>query len=235
MSSELTPTDARRLRYAERLLACFQKALGHELPNQLVAIQGLSCLLQQDEADRLSPEGRECLGRQAAAVRRTHALVNELAEVGRAGRLALAGGCAVLGEVVREAAAEVNQLAPAPAIEYHIANPHQVLSVPETSLRQVLVALLGHAARGPAARVEVGARATPGGVELWVADDRPALELGAAEGLFEPFPPAANAGAGGPLGLFLCSLLAEAWGGTLTVLPQPGRGTRFLLSIPACP
>ncbi len=234
MSGELNFGDARRLRYAERLLACFQKALGHELPNQLVAIQGLSCLLQQDERDRLSAEGRACLERVAAAVRRTHALVNELAEVGRAGRLALEGGSAVLGEVAREALAEVNQLAPAPSIEYHVANPQQPLPVPEASLRQLLVVLLRHAARGPGpkVRVEVGARPTATGVELWVADDGPALAAGAAEGLFDPFPPAGQGGADGQRGLFLCSLLAEAWGGALTLRPEPGRGSRFLLTIP---
>lgn len=230
MSSEPTCAEARRLRHAERLLACFQKALGHELPNQLVAAQGLARLLEE-EGNRLSPEGRECLGRLAAAVGRAHALVSELAELGRAGRLAGAGGSAVLGDVAPEALAEVNQLCPVAGIEYHIANPRQALPLPEASLRLVLVHLLRYAARGRPAHVEVGARPAAAGFELWVADDGPALAAAAGEGLFEPFPP----GAEGRLGLFLCSLLAEGWGGALEARPGPGRGNRLLLTIPGPP
>src|SRR5437899_1008822 len=43
----------RRLERLERLLACFQKALGHEMPNQLVAIGGLLRLLELEEGERL--------------------------------------------------------------------------------------------------------------------------------------------------------------------------------------
>ena len=43
-----------------------QEALGHQLPNQLVALQGLARLLEEGEGGNLSPKGREQLGRLKA-------------------------------------------------------------------------------------------------------------------------------------------------------------------------
>src|SRR5437870_1875703 len=84
---EPTPEDdRRRLARAERLLACYRQAVGHELPNQLVAIQGLVRVLEFEEGARLSAEGRDYLQRLAAAAQRTHALLRTLAAIGRVGR-----------------------------------------------------------------------------------------------------------------------------------------------------
>ena len=60
----------RRVEQLERLLGCFQKALGHELPNQLVALQGLARLIEMEQADRLDDEGRAHLLRLADLARR---------------------------------------------------------------------------------------------------------------------------------------------------------------------
>lgn len=215
---------------AERVLACFQKALAHELPNQFVAVQGLVSLLQQEEDDRLSPEGRECLRRLAGVVRRTHALVRELAEVGRCvSGAAPTAGTACLSEAAQEALAELKQLSPGAPIEYHVLDPGTTLPVAEAGLRQVLAGLLRHAVRGRAPdrplRVEVGARDTDGGVELWLADDGPALSP-AEQQPFEPF--VADRG----LGLFVAALLMDGWGGVLQVRSEAGAGTRYTALIP---
>src|SRR5947209_3364292 len=73
----------RRLEQVERLLACFQKAVGHELPNELVAIRGLVQVLEMEEEERLDAAGRDYLHRLAAASDRVAALVSGLANMGR--------------------------------------------------------------------------------------------------------------------------------------------------------
>src|SRR5262245_55828958 len=167
----LGPADARReLERACRLLACFQQALGHELPNQLVALQGLLRLLEAEASDCLDAECRGVLQRLVTLAQRTHALVNDLAELGRLGREPVPAGGVELAEVAREAVAEVSQLCRGRPVEYHIAAERGLtLGVPYRALRQVLVLLLRHAAQNAAAdrplRVEVGARRTPGGLE----------------------------------------------------------------------
>jgi signal transduction histidine kinase len=211
---------------SERLLACYRQALGHELPNQLVAIQGLVRLLQLDEADRLSAEARDYLDRLAGLARRAHDLARELAELGRAGPGPAPP--ADVAEVVAEAAAEVKQLCPGRPFEYHVGGESSSFPVPYLALRQVLVRLLRHAVGvGPPdrpLRVEVQTRPGP---ELWVGDDGPGLPADTLARVFEPFVPA-QAG----VGLFAVRHLAEAWGGTARVRSEPGRGTTFVLTAP---
>src|SRR4051794_21867794 len=79
MSLSATPAAERN----QQLLACFQQALGHELPNQLVAIQGLARLVQSEAAERLSPEACDFLARVVEQSRNCHCLVQSLAEMGR--------------------------------------------------------------------------------------------------------------------------------------------------------
>jgi signal transduction histidine kinase len=217
---------------AGMLLACFQEALGHELPNYLVALQGLARLLEEGEGQRLGPEGREQLGRLATLARHTDRLVRALADIGRLCRDARSGQPIALGEVAREAAAELNLLYGEPAIVYDVPDDLPAVTVSRQSLYQVLVQLLRNAvgAVGAGCRIEVGGRRAPGGVEVWVADDGPGLPALPSERLFAPFQ---RGGEGLGLGLFLVRQVAACWGACLRVESEPGRGTRFTLLIPS--
>jgi signal transduction histidine kinase len=233
-ASEVSAADLGR---AERLLTCFQKALGHELPNQLVAIQGLVYLLRE-EGERLGPEGRDCLQRLADVAQRTHTLVRELADVGRIARQQLPSGETKLSDAAREVLAEAKPLSSGPAVEYHIADPGLALPVAEGTLRQLLACLVRHALRRAGdrpVRLEVGARDTAAGLEVWLADDGPALPAAARQHLFEPFTGAAPAEGDSGLGLFLCSLLVDRCGGTLRVDSETGYGNRFTIALPCRP
>jgi signal transduction histidine kinase len=223
------------------LLACFQEALGHQLPNHLVAIQGLARLLEEGEGTNLGPEGRDQLGRLAALARNTDRLVRALAEVGRLCRDARSGGPAAPEEVAREAAAEVNVLYGGPSIVYDFPRDLPAVAVLRQSLCQVLVQLLRNAVRAveagrspaispaPGGRIEVGGRPAPDGVEVWVADDGKGLPSLPPERLLAPFQ---RGGEGPGLGLFLVRQVTAAWGGRLRVQSEPGRGTRITLLIP---
>lgn len=230
---------------AGSLLACYQQALGHELPNRLVSLQGLARLLADGEGRHLGPEGREYLGRLADLARQTDRLVRALADIGRLCRDARAGGPTAVEEVAREAAAEVHVLYDGPPIVYDFPQDLPAAAVSRQSLYQVLVQLLRNAVRavgagrppssfpekaGPAAgRVQVGARRAAGGVEVWVADDGPGLPPLPPERLFAPF----QRGGDGPgLGLFLVRQVVACWGGCLRVESEPGQGTRFTLLVP---
>ena len=226
----------RRLAQAERLLACFQKAVGHELPNQLVAIQGLAQVLDLEEGERLSPDGREYLTRLAAAARRTHTLVRALADVGRAWRDRRLREPVALEDEVREAVAQVNQLSSGHPVEYHFSELTTVLTVPRLALRQVLVQLLKHAVQaapdGRTPRVTVGARRTEAGAEFWVAGDSPGTPSGDPQDLFEPFAPGTGPTTGNGLGLFLVRLLVEDWGGSVHIQSVPGQCLTILVRSP---
>ena len=228
------PAAAPSADQAEQLLACFQKALGHELPNQLVALQGLARLLEGEAG--LSPEVRSLAGRLADLARRADGLVRALADLGRLCRDRPPGPPLAPADVAREAAAAVNCVCPGVVIEYHFDNALPDVTVPRRPLCQVLSHLLHNAVQAAvperAPRVAVGVSHNPEGVSFWVADNGRGLSAAQMGRLFEPFPGAA-AGAGQGLGLFLVRQVVAGWGGAIRAASEPGRGTRFTVLVPA--
>jgi two-component system sensor histidine kinase HydH len=217
---------------AEQLLACFQKALGHELPNQLVAIQGLARLLEGESG--LGPEGRALVGRLVDLTRRADGLVRALADLGRLCRERAPGPPLAPADVAREAAAAVNFVSPEVAIEYDLENALPHLTVPRRALYQVLLHLLHNAvqsaAPGRPLRVALGGSHGPEGVSFWVADNGRGLDDAQVGQVFDPFPGGA-AGEDG-LGLFLVRLVVAGWGGTVRAASEPGKGTRLTVLVP---
>lgn len=236
MDPDATPTageeGSRTADRYERLLAVLQRALGHDLPNHLIALQGLARLLEAEEGERLSAEGKEYLRRLAAGAGKAHALVAALAEVARFGGSSGPAEAVDLAEVAAEAIAEAKHLAPGRRVEYHAPKQALFLVAPRPALLKVLSLLLRRAGTastgGRALRVDVSVRVTPGGAEIQVADDGEALPAEAVGRLFEPF-----GGAGGPgLDLFLVRQLAEGWGGAVRAESRPGGGTAFVVTCP---
>lgn len=217
------------------LLDCYQEALGHELPNHLVALQGIARLLEEEEGSRLCAEAQQRLQRLAGLSQELHHLVRALADIGRTCRDARLGGPTDLMETAREAVAEVCLLCPAAHIEYDFPGQLPQLFVSEASLRQVLIRLLHNAChRNPGAapaRVVLGARSAADSVELWVADDGPGLPETSAERLFAPFQRSGDVATPG-LGLFLVRQVAAAWRGALRVDSSSANGTRFTVLVP---
>jgi signal transduction histidine kinase len=235
-----------RQEQTERLLACFEKAVRHELPNQLVAIQGLARLVAEEQSGRLDEEGRYQLDRLIVLARRTDALVRVLADLARFSLHPEASVPTSLAEIASEAAAEVNLLSTGQTVEYHFQHPLPVVNLSPRTLRQVLVELFRNAVQraepGQLLRIELGAAQTPAGVEFWVADNGQALSPPGPEQMFDPFASAAGSGtAAGSgefgagsfgLGLFLVRQVVAGWGGSLRVESGADGGTRFILQVP---
>jgi signal transduction histidine kinase len=230
MDADPTPSAGARL---ERLLGVLRQGLGHDLANQLVAVRGLASLLETDEAERLSADGRDYLKRLSAAAVRAHALVADLADVARLGRQELAG-TADLADAAAEAVASVRATAPRRPVEYQGPGQPLLLAVSASALARVLFLLLRRAVGPPAddrpLHVAVSARVAAGRAEVRVTDDAPALPAEFLGRLFEPFGPA-----GEGFDLFVARWLVEGWGGTVRAESEPGRGNVFILTCPLSP
>lgn len=160
------------------LLAFFQKTLGHELPNQLIAMTGLARLLELEVGDRLG-QARDYLERLAAAGQHCHGLVKELAEIIRLARQPAAA--ASLAEVVRDTLETLRANQPVPPLRLSFAEDALTAFVPEAGLRLAVRHVLR--LTGPAARA-VRSRRGDGRVILEITAAGP-LALPAAQ-LFEP-------------------------------------------------
>jgi signal transduction histidine kinase len=221
---------------AGRLLESLRYALAHDLPNQLLAVQGLARLVLEEQGERLDPAGRELLERLAAAARRADELTRSLADLARLVRLAGHEEEVAPALVVREAAAGVNLFFPELAIEYHVEDGLPTLRVSRFALYQLLVQLLRAAARtarpGTLLHVEVGAASTPEGIGFWVADDGAGLGPDQVQQLRDLAPGGRGMTTGNELGLVLVCQVVAGWGGSLRVRSSPDEGTRFTVRVP---
>jgi two-component system OmpR family sensor kinase len=224
-----------RLRRKEWLLGGYQAALGHELPNRLLGIEGLAQLVLADEAERLSPGGRDLLERLADLAGRTHRMVRSVAEVGRLDRDPGPLEPLPLTEMVSEAVAVVKFLFNRPPVEYIIEQSMPTVVVPRRPLCAALQQLLQNATRAvranPTARVEVSARPTPAGLELRIADNGCGLSADRQITAFTAFH-ADEASAGPGLGLFLVRQVVAGWNGSVHVNSEPGKGATFTIRFP---
>src|SRR5579883_2424404 len=129
--------DARERERTDQLLACFQQALGHELPNILVSLQGLARLLAAEQGAALDAEGRALVDRLADLARRADALSRATAAVGKACRDAEAPSPVALTDAAREALAEVNILSPGRDVGYDVAEDMPVLTDSRRAIHRV--------------------------------------------------------------------------------------------------
>jgi signal transduction histidine kinase len=249
----MQPSDPRlpQTEAAEQLFSLLQKALGHELPNQLIAVQGLARLLQSEVGDRLGNDGQEYLQRLAAAAQRSHEMVRALADFLRALRTASPITRVALPDVIREATAELNLLYPGRQIEYHFPETGPYLLMPAIVVRQIAGHLLrnalqsstfpagpGRAASGSdrskeEQRIDVGVRESDSAVLFWVRDHGAGWSREQMEKLFEPFACRDTSGAGFGLGLVLARQLVENWGGSIAVESEVGRGSTITVQFQA--
>jgi signal transduction histidine kinase len=230
-----------------RFIACLQTYIGHELPNQLVAMQAFARLLLEQNAGALDEEGRMMLGRIATMAQKADMLARRLAEIGRLLREPPWGMPLPADEVVREAIAEANVLGAPAGIVYDVQESLPTVHASRRLLHQVLVQLLRNAGQAitegrdgredtaplsPSGTIAVGGKREPAGVSLWVRDTGRGMTEGQAD-LFEPFaagrfPRASGIG----LGLFLVTQAVARWGGILRMQSQFGQGSTFTLFLP---
>jgi signal transduction histidine kinase len=233
--------QAAALEATRSLLACFQTALGHELPNHLVVIQGFARLLQEGAGPQ-TDEDRTVLTRLADLARHVDETVRRLADLGRLCR-EVEGETpsgTPLEEVAREAIAEVNLMFSGQGIEYHVQEGLPILPVSRRPLHQVLVQLLHNAAQSAGAggplRIVVGGVVRPGAA-FWVRDNGRGISEAAAGQLFVPFAGSSSGrgagwGRGAGLGLFLVRSVVARWGAAIRLCSEAGAGTSVTITFP---
>lgn len=227
-------------RYAEMLSHAREEVLGivaHDLRNPLGVAGAVLQLLSES---RLSAQERDkLLTSGTRAVQQMNRLIGDLLDVMRieAGRLALDM------EDLRVAAV----LAQAEDISRHLAEEHEIQLVVEPAdpslmltadrgrLAQVFANLLGNAFKFTPAggRVSLRAWRDADDVVFEVADTGPGISLENQKHLFDRFWQANRADRRGVgLGLPITKGIVDALGGRIWVESEPGKGSRFYVSLP---
>ncbi len=111
--------------------------------------------------------------------------------------------------------------------------PEVLCQADSSRLEQVLVNLLGNAARhARGAAITVRLWTTPRETLLEVRDSGPGIPDGVRNRLFEPFARAPGAAPGLGLGLYISREIVEAHGGRIDMMTARGEGTAFTVHLP---
>lgn len=213
----------------------FIAVLGHDLRNPVAALEaGVTLLARSD----LSPRDRFVVSQMQATTRRIVGLINDVLDFAR-GHLGEGIKLKVRGDqhlrpVIEQVISEVSQANPDRTLHSTIHLDGRVEGDPQR-IGQLLSNLLGNAVSHGAAdkAVEVRAEMIDGAFVLSVRNGGDPIPAEAMATLFKPFTRGAhNCAAGGlGLGLYICSLIAEAHDGTLHVQSDHD-GTCFQFRMP---
>jgi two-component system phosphate regulon sensor histidine kinase PhoR len=238
----LTFDDATERRRLERMRRDFVVNASHELRTPLTSIRGFVEALE-DGAVAEPETAQRFLGKIRTHADRMAALVDDLLDLSRLE----AGGRAPEWKETRpsEVAEGVAASFAGPAARKNISLRHvdhratTMLTDPER-LRRILENLVDNAVKytPEGGRVEITTAPGPeGGALLVVEDDGPGIAPEHVPRIFERFyrvDKARSRALGGTgLGLSIAKHLAEGMGASISVESEPGKGSRFVVALPA--
>lgn len=241
---------AERLAQSNRELQDFASVAAHDLQEPLRKIQAFGDRLRTRCADALPPEGKSDLDRIESAVGRMRRLIDDLLTFSRVTSRGQPFAPVSLAEVAREVVAD---------LEAQIAAVHgrvvlgklPSIDADRTQMGQLLQNLIGNALKFHSDRppvVEVTARLVRrrapertrpfGGAvcyEITVLDNGIGFDEKYLDRIFTIFQRlhGRDEYEGTGVGLAICRRIAERHGGTITASSVPGRGSRFVVTLPA--
>jgi hypothetical protein len=231
---------------AERVLVGLHHVLGHDLPNQLVALQGLLQVLALEEGRRLTGEGQLYLSRAAAVARRLSGQVALIKAITRAHQNTGTLEQVALAELAREAGAEIKQLLPGRSITYHLRLGVPAVRTFRRPFQRALVELLHILLSEPGTdsdHIVLLSRAAPDGIELSVehgAGESSAAPVSAAgfslsDAVASAAPDLQAALAAQRLALVFVRELSDIWNGNVTMHMEQSRIKAFTLLLAPVP
>jgi signal transduction histidine kinase len=224
-----------RLAEAEQLERNFLMSVSHELRTPLTAIRGHVSALREGLVE--DPDARAVsLATIAAETERLSRLVGDVLDLAKldAHRFTLLQEEVDMEQLVTRAYSTFNEEARRRGIDYRTElHNHAVLMTDGDRVLQIITNLLSNAFRWTpdGGRIELGLEASNGNVSVSVEDTGPGISEEERERIFRPF--WSRDGGGTGLGLAIASELAQALGGRIELLSEPGFGSRFELLLPS--
>lgn len=220
-------TARSRADQAERLLAAMHSVFSHDLPNQLVIIQGLANLLELEEKQSLSPQAQEFMTRLAGAAKRASGMVQFLKQMARLHRVQEPLERIQLAPLFREIRAELTQLFPGRTFVFDTQWHAPAVRAGGRALHQAMLEVVRHG-------IEACADSMPClclRSQHLGADVELDLEVIAGGGADVPRPPARmdKPSLENCLELRLARAALASWGGMLELPPGPNFLVRMLM------
>ena len=233
---------SRQLEVASRHKSEFLANMSHELRTPLNAIIGFSEVLSERMFGELNDKQAEYLRDIYASGQHLLSLINDILDLSKieAGRMELELTDFSLPAAIDNALTLVRERAARRGVALRMTVDERVGDVrgDERKIRQVVLNLLSNAIKftPEGGRIDVGAAAVDGAVEVSVRDTGVGIALEDQEAVFEEFRQVGASAAkqeGTGLGLALCRKFIELHGGTIWVTSAVGAGSTFTFRLPA--
>lgn len=230
--------DARtQLEAANAELEAFVYSASHDLKSPLIAIQSYLDVLSEEVADALTEDTSWYIDRMRSNAEYMEALVGDLLELSRIGRVATAPEVVDLTEVATEVATAVHDRFPGCAV--HVADDLPAVWLNPLRVRQLLRNLVENAASHGGDGVSIWVEALPaaedGSVEVHVRDDGDGIPADYRDRIFGVFERLEAEGSGvrnTGIGLAICRKITETMGGRIWVTDHDG-GAEFAVLFPS--
>ncbi len=229
-----------QLRELDRLKSEFVATMSHELRTPLNAVLGMTWLLLGEGSGPLNPEQRRKLEIVQGSGRHLLALINDVLDLSTldAGQMRIADEPLDLAQLLREVGTQLEPVAQAKELDLRCETPAALPWRGDARrLRQVLLNLAGNAIKfTEQGWVRLCAEADAAGARLVVEDSGIGISPEDQARLFKPFQQVnsslARSHEGTGLGLHLSQRLVQLMGGSITAHSEPGRGSRFCVTLP---
>ncbi|MCY1016864.1 ATP-binding protein [Pyxidicoccus sp. MSG2] len=239
---------SRALARSNEELESFSGTVGHDLKEPLRGIQQYTAFFLEDHEATLDAEGREHLHAVGWLARRAQAMLEDLFEFSRLGRLELAWGETDMQELVDEVLITLSARLREGRAEVRLPRRLPRVSCDAVRIHQVWANLISNAAKYQAAEphwVELGyfgpGESRPGPADrpgapyvFYVKDPGIGIAPQFHETIFEMFRrlhPAQAYGGGSGAGLAIARRLVRLHGGELWVDSAPGQGSTFYFTL----
>ena len=220
----------------------FYASMSHELRTPINAVLGYSTLLLERIYGPLNDKQAEGIERTQKAARHLLELVNDVLDLSKieAGKIDLRLQPVEFPSLIDDLFVTVRPLADQHkstlALDFDSEQPVKIVSDPRR-LRQILLNLLSNAIKfGEGKPINVVCRPRDdGGVSIAVSDQGPGISTEDQERIFQEFVQLGRTQLqdGTGLGLPISRRLAQLLHGSLTVESTPGKGSTFVLELPA--
>jgi PAS domain S-box-containing protein len=227
-----------QLRQAEKLSALGQLVAGvaHELNNPLAVVMGYAQLLTKQ--DTLGEKPRRDLMKILHESERAAKIVRNLLTFARPREAHLV--MVDINRLVTEAleTREIQVQEAHVKVVRHLASDLPATKADPDQIEQVLANLVTNAVQAlenhPGQRVlEISTERRDDKIRICVADTGPGIPMQIAERIFDPFFTTKGPGKGTGLGLSICYSIMEEHKGKIWVESQVGKGSQFIVELPA--
>lgn len=228
------------LKELDRLKTEFVMTASHELRTPLTSIAMSVELLRERALEKLGESDRQLLDVAHEELGRLRSLVEELLDLSKieSGRLEMEFAQVSVAKLLEAAIAPFHAQAKEQsiALTLNIKGDPPMLRADPNKLTWVITNLVGNALRYARTQIEVSASKTGPWVNFYVRDDGPGIPYEHQTRIFDKFTqvPSGNVQPGGAgLGLAISKEIVKAHQGSIWVESDPGKGSLFIVTLPA--